>query len=132
MADEIRPNVRFRTVLGTPWFWLNYALTLLVTCWIPLMTLRAELKIHTPDAGVAEEWNTAAIAPGTDPPALPQPDGVIVRESVRSVPVYEAYGQVLRGQFRYYWRAVALHLLICFAVSFWVWYAVLRSRNQAA
>jgi len=132
MADEAQAKVRFREVLGIPWFWLNYALTLLVTCWIPLMTIRAELRMHPPDPGVVEEANTAAIAPAADPPAPPDPGGAIVRESVHSVPVYEAYAQVMRGHFRHYWRAVALHLAICFAVSFWVWYAVLRSCKQAA
>jgi hypothetical protein len=147
-AQEPRSPTR-KAIIGAlllnPWFWLNYAATLLLTCWIPLLTIQVQ-QIMTP--APVEQGNTLAVSiqphvPGGAEPAPPETteDGrQVVHSQTRSVRVYEAYGQVAHlvweGRFasrslHVYLKTLGLHLALCFAISFWVWYAVLRTRRAA-
>jgi hypothetical protein len=96
-------KLRFRDVLGVR-FWLNYAVILVVTCWMPLLNTRVVMK----DAS-----------------------GKVVEGVGQSVRVYQSYYQLLHGANYWHGIAVALHLGICFIVAFAVWYGVLRARLRA-
>ncbi len=94
-------RIRFRDVLSAR-FWVNYAAILALTSWVPMLTRKSILQ------------NEA---------------GEVLRESVTSLRVYECYLGFLRRPDRWYFTAIFLHLFLCFFVSFWVWYIVLRFRE---
>jgi hypothetical protein len=85
-------------------FMLNYLVVLVVTCWIPLTTLRATMT------------NEA---------------GEIQAETVRSIPLYESYYRFFTSFHSSYLHAILLHWGICFAISFGVWWFVLRTAPKA-
>lgn len=141
-ADEQnnkRPQSTARAVFTRRGFWVNYVLTLVLTCWIPLLTITPRFTMTAP-VPVQTEDNTQALSPAPEPPTQnPAPAQVVEGES-RRVPLYECYtgfaGLVIKGDFtnkalRIYGGAVLAHLLLCLAISFWVWYLVLRSAGQA-
>jgi hypothetical protein len=84
-------------------FLLNFLVVLVVTCWIPLTTLRATMT------------NEA---------------GEIQAETVRSIPLYESYYRFFTSFHSSYLQAILLHWGICFAISFAVWWFVMRADTK--
>lgn len=138
-----KPHLTIGDVLFNRWFWVNYAATLLLTCWIPLLTIEVQQVITRAPMDMG---NTAAVnirphmpeGAATAPEEAPE-DGPMVRADTRNVRIYQAYakaaGYLWDGKFasrglRIYLATAGLHLALCFAISFWVWYAVLRTRKE--
>lgn len=86
-------------------FAINYLVVLLVTCWIPLTTIRATM---TNEAGEVQA------------------------ETVRSIPLYESYYRLVTTFHTAYLQAVLLHWGICLAISVGVWWLVLRREARKA
>jgi len=101
MNTEERCRIHFRDVLSAR-FWVNYAVILVLTSWVPMLTRKSILQ------------NEA---------------GEVLQENVSSLRVYECYLGFLRRPDRWYFTAIFLHLFLCFFVSLWVWYIVMRFRE---
>jgi len=117
MVSLVRKKLRLLDVFS--WrFLVNYVMVLLVTCWIPLVQNRA---------------------------ALVDAEGNVLEEEVTSVRLYRSY--YIAGQNLIHPKArteteaakgntiernllaVLMHLFLCFAISYCVWFAVMRRRN---
>lgn len=101
MNSEEHCRIRFRDVLSAR-FWVNYAAILVLTSWVPMLTRKSILQ------------NEA---------------GEVLQEKVSSLRVYECYLGFLKRPDRWHFTAIFLHLFLCFFVSFWVWYIVMRFRE---
>jgi len=95
---SVERKVRIRDVFSLA-FWANYLAILLLTCWLPLTAMTIIAK---------------------------NAEGKILTERVNYVRVYRSYIKVITGHFSGHATAVALHLLLSFAVCFSVWYLLLR------
>ncbi len=98
-------SVRIRDVFSIS-FWANYAVILVVTCWLPLTSITATAR----DA-----------------------EGNILSQQTSYVRVYRSYLNLLQGHFSNNLLAVMVHVLLSFVICFFVWYALLRfyGRRQA-
>lgn len=112
-------KTRMRDVLSRR-FLLNYVIILLITCWFPLITQTV----------VAQDEN-----------------GVVLSETVSHIMICRSYMNVIREVFTpgagnadteaTDWAvdadlvAVLVHLVLCFVISYIVWYVVLRLRRPA-
>lgn len=122
-----------RAVLSKPWFWVNFAITLAATSWVPLLTLTPSWTVVNVPAEQSEVGaNTMAVAPALNTPPADSivtqgPDGapITMKAKGRRVPVYECYLQVCRSRFGVYAAVAGLHLGLCFAISLLVWRSVL-------
>lgn len=122
-----------RVVLNR-WFWLNYAVTLGLTCWIPLLSMTPVIIQSAPDTRQTAE-NTAELAVAWNAPAPAGASGenaTVQRGPTTRIPLYTCYWRVLHGDLRYFLWPVALHLALCFAISFWVWWTVLRKKESGS
>ncbi|HNR29756.1 MAG TPA: hypothetical protein PKI11_02605 [Candidatus Hydrogenedentes bacterium] len=118
-------------VLRNRWFWVNYAATLGLTCWIPLLSLTPVVVQSAPEAWEGGA-NTAELAVASTPPGIDTPGATVHRGPTTRIPLYTCYWRVFQGGFRHYLLPVALHLALCFAISFVVWRSVLRSATGPA
>lgn len=84
-------------------FWANYVFILLVSCWLPMSSLKSVLK---------------------------DPSGRILQENVLYVRTYQSYLRLFKHFTSFDLFAVAMHLGISFLICFMVWYAVLRWRMK--
>lgn len=94
---------KMRRILSRP-FLINYLVVLVVTCWIPLTTIRATMTNEL---------------------------GEVQAETVRSIPLYESYYRFFTSFHTTYLQAILLHWGLCFAISFAVWWFVLRADRRA-
>lgn len=134
--DEGPSRLTLGALLRRRGFWLNVVITLLVTSWVPLLTIQPRFETFAPVV-IHGGGNTKTLAPAPPPPAAGgdrQPQQVIEGKAKR-VPVYACYAglyrSIARGNmggraFRLYGGAVAAHLLACFTISLAVWFLVLR------
>ena len=134
-SNQPAPRVTVGALFRRRGFWFNFAITLLATCWVPLLTIQPRFEVMPP-VTLGEQANTGALP--TTPEAPPQQPGPaqVVQGEKRRVPLYECYaglGRLLsQGDFdnkamKIYGGAVAAHLLLCFVISLWVWLIVLRN-----
>jgi hypothetical protein len=133
--DSPPPRVTIGALFKRRGFWLNFGVTLLATCWVPLLTIQPRFETFAPVV-TQDASNTGALSPTPAPLVQePQPRQVIEGEA-RRVPLYECYAGLFRAvtqgnfasrAFRIYGGAVAAHILLCFVISLWVWLIVLRS-----
>ncbi len=86
-------------------FWLNFAVVLAVTSWIPLLAQKAVLSDR---------------------------DGNILNETLIKVPLWRSWAALFtHGPGAGHGLSVAVHLGLCFAVTFAVWLIVLKVRPDA-
>jgi hypothetical protein len=101
-------------------FFINYAVILGLTCWIPLTAARAVMS---------------------------DTEGNVIREMETKTPLYESWKRIGTGVYAHitdaaekpsrkalqpHFLACGMHLLICFLISWWVWFMVLRARDKKA
>lgn len=86
-------------------FWLNFAVVLAVTSWIPLLAQKAVLSDR---------------------------DGTVLSETLIKVPVWRSWSVLFtHGPGAGHGLSVAIHLGLCLAVTFAVWLIVLMVRSDA-
>jgi hypothetical protein len=92
-------------VLRSWQFWINYAVILVLTIWVPMLT-------HTITMTDAE--------------------GNVIQTATQSSRLYQSWAAVLRWSAgaKEHLNAVLLHLALCFLISFLVWFFSFRMRSQ--
>jgi len=87
-------------------FMLNLAVILVITCWVPLLSQTMEMR---------------------------DSDGNLVQQSTRASRAYESWWVVLRlaPGTKTHLMAVALHLGMCFPITFVVWFIRMYPRREA-
>jgi len=121
-------------ILFNPWFWVNYAVTLGLTCWVPLLSMTLVITQQRPEAKDGG-GNTAELSVASQPARVPETapqDAVSQRGPTTRIPLYACYWRVFHGDFAYFLEPVALHLVLCFIISVWVWRTVLLRRTPDA
>lgn len=114
------------------WFWLNYAVTLLATCWIPLLSVTPTMTFKQPAPAAQENTGELAVRFVTSPNA-PVAEGSpqTITGPATKIPLYTCYYRLAQGNVKNYALPVAIHLTLCFIVSFWIWRIVLKSGKKA-
>lgn len=125
-------RVTLREVLNK-WFWVNYAVTLLATSWIPLLSVTPSITLMQPEPAAQDntgELSVRLVAP-PGAPEVPGKPHTVTGPTTR-IPLYTCYYRVAQGDFKNYALPVAIHLSLCFLVSFWIWRIVLKAGRKAA
>lgn len=120
------------------WFWVNYVITLLATCWIPLLSVTPTFTLMQPGPDALDNTGELPVSSETPkdgtPVAAPDEAGTpqTVKGPTTNVPLYSCYYRLAQGKFKSYTLPVVLHLTLCFLVSFWTWRIVLKTGRKAA
>lgn len=137
MSSQPGTRVTVREVLNK-WFWLNYAITLLATCWIPLLSVTPTVTFTQPEPAAQENTGELSVR-FTAPPNAPETGAPVengqpqtISGPATKIPLYTCYYRLAQGKFENYVLPVAIHLALCFFVSFWIWRIVLKSGKKAA
>ena len=93
------PTISARQVVGDRLFWLNLAIVLVGTSWVPLVSMD-----------------------------VTSPSGEVARHHV---PVYRCYQALFVEPSLIAVAAVAIHLTLCFGISFFIRKWMLRARESA-
>ena len=137
LSENAAPRVSVRDVLNK-WFWLNYVITLVATCWIPLLTVTPIFTVGGPSAmsGINSGELAASPVAVSNSPEIVSFDGpggqAVMRGEPQKVRLYTCYYKLLQGRFKHYALPVALHLSLCFVVSFWTWRIVLKAGRRSS